>query len=100
MPSKSITSTPYKLWIERKSNLSNLRSWGSATYVHDSSHKYDKLSVRGKKYIFIRYSKHSTRYVFIGAHVDGGIIEIESRDIICLKHEFSSMEEIDKDYHL
>ena len=73
---KSVTSTPYEFWTKRKPDLSNLRPWGSAAYVHDPSHMYGKLGPRGKKCIFIRYSEHSKGYVFIGEHVDGSITEI------------------------
>ena len=43
VPSKSVTSTPYELWNGHKPNLSNLKPWGCATYVHGSSHKCGKL---------------------------------------------------------
>ena len=66
VPSKSVTTTPYKLWTGRKPYLTVLRPWGSAAYIHNSSHKYGKLGSRGKKCIFIRYSEHSKGYVFIG----------------------------------
>ena len=71
MPSKLVTSTSYELWTGRKPNLSNLRPYGCAAYVHDFSYKYRKLGPRGKKRIFIGYSKHSKRYVFIGEQAHG-----------------------------
>ena len=37
-------------------------------YVHNPSHKYEKLGHRGRKCIFIRYNEHSKGYVFIGEH--------------------------------
>jgi len=46
--------------------------------VHDSSHKYGKLGPRGKKCIFIGYSKQSKGYIFIGENEDGSITELES----------------------
>ncbi|KYF37980.1 hypothetical protein SMIM3I_02226 [Streptococcus mitis] len=39
VPSKTIASTPYELWNNRKPDLSILRLWGSATYIHNLSHK-------------------------------------------------------------
>ncbi|KAF7835216.1 hypothetical protein G2W53_010075 [Senna tora] len=54
VPSTSVASTPYELWTKRKPDLSILRPWGSAAYIHDNSHKYGKLGPRGKKCIFIR----------------------------------------------
>ncbi|KAF7814540.1 zf-CCHC domain-containing protein/rve domain-containing protein/RVT_2 domain-containing protein/gag_pre-integrs domain-containing protein/UBN2_2 domain-containing protein [Senna tora] len=65
VPSTSVASTPYELWTKRKPDLSILRPWGSAAYIHDNSHKYGKLGPRGKKCIFIRYSEQSKGYVFI-----------------------------------
>ena len=78
VPSKSVPSTPYELWNNRKPNLSNLRPWGSTTFVHNPSPKFGKLGSRGRKCIFIRYSEHSKRYVFIGENADGTVTEIES----------------------
>ena len=73
VPSKSVTSTPYELWTGRKPNLSNLKPWGCATYVHDSSHKYRKLGPKGKKSTFIRYLEHSKGHVFIGENESGSV---------------------------
>ena len=75
--SKSVSSTPYELWTSRKPDLSHLRPWGSAVYIHNSTHKFGKLEASGKKCIFIRYSKHSKRYVFIGEQVGGTVSELE-----------------------
>ena len=100
VPSKSISSTPYELWTSKRPDLSHLRAWGCAAYVHDSSHRYGKLGPRGKKRIFIRYSEHSKGYVFIGEHTDGGITEIESRDMTFLENDFPTRGEINRDYAL
>ncbi|KAL0386675.1 UNVERIFIED_CONTAM: Copia protein [Sesamum latifolium] len=45
VPSKSIPTTPYELWHGRKLNLEGLRLWGSAGFVHSTSHKYGKLDL-------------------------------------------------------
>ena len=68
VPSKTVGSTPYELWNNRKFDLSNLRPWGLAAYIHIPSHKYGKLGPRERKCIFIRYNEHSKGYVFIGEH--------------------------------
>ncbi|XP_074569538.1 uncharacterized protein LOC141826187 [Curcuma longa] len=96
VPSKSVPSTPYERWTGRKPDLSNLRPWGSAAYVHDKTHKYGKLGPRGRKCIFIRYSETSKGYVFIGEQQDGGFSEIESRDATFIETEFPTRGEIDK----
>jgi transposase InsO family protein len=35
VPSKSVSSTPYELWNNKKPDLSNLRPWGCAAFIHD-----------------------------------------------------------------
>ena len=77
VPLKFVSSTSYELWNNRKLDPSNLQPWKLVAYVHNSSHKYGKLAHRGRKCIFIRYSKHSKGYVFIGEHKDGIVIELE-----------------------
>ena len=53
MPSKSVSSTPYELWNGIKPNLGYFHPWGRAAYIHNTSHEYGKLGLRGKKCIFI-----------------------------------------------
>ena len=100
VPSKSVSSTPYELWNNRKPDLSNLRPWGCAAFVHDMSHQHGKLGPRGKKSIFIRYSEHSKGYVFIGEQSSGSVTEFESRDVIFLENEFPKKGEIVQDFSL
>ena len=100
VPTKSIATTPYELWIGRKPNLSILKPWGCAAYVHDFSHKYGKLGTRGKKSTFSRYSNVSKRYVFINQQETGSVIEFESRDVTFLKNEFPKKGEISQDLSL
>ena len=57
--SKFVTSTPYELWTNRKPDLSFLKSQGCAAYVHNLSHKYEKVGPGGNKSIFIRYNEQS-----------------------------------------
>jgi hypothetical protein len=88
VPSKFISSTPYELYNNKKSDLSNLRPWGCAAFVHYMSHQHGKLCPCDKKSIFIRYSKYSKGYVFIGEQSSGSVTEFESRDIIFIENEF------------
>ena len=90
VPSKSVPTTPYELWIGAKPNLENLRPWGCAGFVHSTSHKYGKLGPRASKKIFIRYSKSSKGYVMYSEHSDGGMTEIESRDVNFIEDDFPS----------
>ena len=98
MPSKSVTSTTYKLWTGRKPDLSFLKPWGCAAYTHESSHKFGKLGPRGNKSIFIRYSEHSKGYVFIGEQESGSVTEFESRNVTFLEDEFPKKGEVGE-YH-
>ena len=100
VPSKTVASTLYELWNNRKFDLSNLLPWGLAAYIHIPFHKYGKLGPRGRKYIFIRYNEHSKGYVFIGEHEDGRVIELESQDATFLEDDFPCMGEIDRDLYL
>ena len=97
VPTKSVTTMPYELWTNRKPDLSFLRPWGCVAYLHNSSHKYEKLGLRGKKSIFIRYSEQSKGYVFIGEQESGSVIEFESRDVTFLEKDFPKQRQISED---
>jgi transposase InsO family protein len=53
VPSKSVSSTPYKLWNGVEPNLGYFHPRGCAAYIHNTSHEYEKLGPRRKKCIFI-----------------------------------------------
>ena len=84
MLSKSVPTTPYELWTSQIVDLSVLKPWGWAAYVLDTLHPYGKLGARGKKCIFIRYSKHSKGYMFIGEHNSKSLTEFESQNVMFL----------------
>ncbi|KAH0658182.1 hypothetical protein KY289_026930 [Solanum tuberosum] len=96
VPSKLVSSTPYELWTSHKTNLNDLRSWRCATYIKDRFGEFGKLSPKGKKCIFIRYSERFKWYVFIDELEDGSITEIVSRDVRFLKNDFPRKGEIDE----
>ena len=98
VPSKSVPSTPYELWNGEKSDLGNLHPWGCVAYIHNNSHQYGKLGPRGTKCIFIRYSKLSKRFVFVGEEVDGRVTKFELRDVVFLEEDYPTKGEIDKDF--
>lgn len=100
VPSKSVASTPYELWTDRKPSLDYLWPWGSMAYVLDSSHKYRKLGPRGKKCIFIRYFDVSKGYVFIGENLSGTVTEFEARDATFLENEFPRKNEVSHNFEL
>ena len=97
VPYKSVPTTPYELWTGAKPNLENLRPWGYAGFVHSTSHKYGKLGPRAIKKIFIRYSESSKGYVMYGEHSDGGMTEIESRDVNFIEDDFPIISEVKQD---
>ena len=94
VPSKSVTTTLYKLWAGRKPDLHFLKPWSCAAYIYVCLHEYGQLGPRGKKRIFIRYSEQSKGYVFIGEYESGGVTEFESGDIKSLANDFPKHEEI------
>ena len=70
VPSKSVSSTSYKLCADNKTNINDLRPWGCMAYIKDCFGEFGKLSPKGKKCIFIRYSERSKGYVFIDERED------------------------------
>jgi len=98
VPSKSVSSTPYELWNDVKPNLGYFHPWGCASYIHNTSHEYEKLGSRGKKCIFIWYSEHSKGFIFIGEKADGRVTEIESRDVVFSEKVFPKTGEVEKDF--
>ena len=61
-PSKSVETTPYKLWFSKKPNLSFLKVWGCDAYV--KKFHPDKLKPKSEKCIFIEYPKETVGYTF------------------------------------
>lgn len=67
---------------------------GFCAYIEDRYGEFGKLSPKGKKSIFTRYSECSKRYVFIDELEDGSITEIVSRDVKFLENDFTKKGEI------
>jgi len=68
--------------------------------VHNTTHKHEKLGPKATKMVFIRYPAHAKGYVMYGEHPNGGMTEIESRNVDFLEDEFPSIGEIKKDLEL
>jgi len=100
VPSKSVSTTSYELWNNRKPHLDHLRPWGSVGYVHNPTHKHGKLGPKATKMVFRRYSEHSKGYVMYGEHPDGDMKEVDSRNIDFLEDEFPSIGEVKNDSQL
>jgi len=97
VPSKSVSTTPYELWNGRKPLVDYLCPWGSAGYVHNPTNKHGELGPRAAKMVFIRYPEHSKGYVMYGEHRNGGMKEVDSRNVDFLEDEFPSISEVKKD---
>ena len=74
--------------------------WGCAVYVHNTSSKYRRLGLRGKKSIFVIYPKVSKGYVFIGEQKNGTVTEFESRDVVFIENKFSKLGDVGQDFTL
>ena len=97
VPSKSISATSYELWHCRKPFLEHLCPWGSASYVHNPTHRHGKLGLRATKMVFIQHPKHSKGYVMYGEHPNGGTTEVDSHNVNLLDDEFPIVGEIKND---
>ncbi|KAK1648726.1 hypothetical protein QYE76_066531 [Lolium multiflorum] len=61
-PSKSVATTPYELWFNKKPKLSFLKVWGCEAYVKKL--QSDKLEPKAEKCVFIGYPKETIGYTF------------------------------------
>ena len=50
--------------------------------------------------VFIRYHEHSKGYVKFGEHPNGGMTEVDSRNVDFLEDKFPSVGEIKQDLQL
>ena len=73
---------------------------GYAGYVHNTYHNYGKLGPKANKCIFIRYYEESKGHVMLGEHPNGGVAEIELRDVNFIDNDFPSRCEVDKSLEL
>ncbi|MBI0383116.1 transposase family protein, partial [Streptomyces albiflaviniger] len=61
-PCKSVETTPYELWHNKKPKLSFLKVWGCDAYVKVL--QPDKLEPKAEKCVFIGYPKETVGYTF------------------------------------
>ena len=80
---KSIPTTPYEIWYDKKPSLSYLKTWICPTYV--KRQKADRLEDRSIIAQFIGYPKESMGYCFYFSH-DHNVIM--SRNATFLKKQF------------
>ena len=86
VPSKSVEATHYELWFSKRLELSHLESWGLCSFC--PYQKFGKLEPRGRKCIFLWYSKHSKGYVFIEQENKGNLDKFKSRDATFVENVF------------
>ena len=84
-PSKSVETTPYELWHEKKPDLSYLKIWGCPTYVKKL--QPDKLESKSQKYIFVGYPRETVGYTFYNPTEGKTLV---ARDGVFLEKEFLS----------
>ena len=65
--------------------------------MHNLTYKHGKLGPRAIKMVFIRCPAHAKGYLMYREHPNGGMTEIESRNVHFLEDEFPSIGEIKKD---
>lgn len=66
LPSKSISTTPYELWLNIKPNLRYLKVFGYSAYAYIHKSKSSKLDDRVEKGVFVSYDDQSKAYrIFI-----------------------------------
>jgi hypothetical protein len=65
VPTKNKEITPFEKWEKRRLNLSYLRTWGCLAKVNVPIHKKHKLGPKTVDCVFLGYSFHSTRYMFL-----------------------------------
>ena len=68
--------------------------------MHNPTRKHGKLGPKATKMVFIRYSEHSKGYVIYREHPNGGMKEVDSRNVDFLEDEFPSLGEVKKDSQL
>uniref|UniRef100_A0A2N9HPJ0 Integrase catalytic domain-containing protein n=1 Tax=Fagus sylvatica TaxID=28930 RepID=A0A2N9HPJ0_FAGSY len=92
---------PHTNFGKAKSPIWSIYALGDLLVLYTApAHKYGKLGPRARKHIFIRYSDSSKGYVMYGEHPNGGMTEIESRDIDFIETDFPSIGDANRDLDL
>jgi hypothetical protein len=92
IPNKNKETTPYEVWVGRKSSLSYLRTWGCLAKVNFPITKKRKLGPKTADCVFQGYAHNSISYRFLvvksevfDMHVD---TTFESRDATFFENIF------------
>lgn len=84
-PTKTVKTTPYQMWYDKKPNLKYLQIFGISAYAKKLGH-LKKLEERSKKFIFVGYAPNGYRLF----DKENKKIVI-SRDVIFEKHSTSEI---------
>lgn len=87
LSSVSVNKTPFELWFGRPPNLSHIRIFGSAAYVHVEKQKRKKLDDVAVKCILVGYSEESKAFRLLNTDTNNIIISrnvkfLESNDFL------------------
>ena len=93
-PTNSLSEkTPYELWHKRKPDVSNLRVWGCAAYVHIQKDKRTGIGSHMEKCIFIGYPEGYKAWKFYNPVTKRTVIaeraEFDERYFPGLKHTWT-----------
>ncbi|KAK1663679.1 hypothetical protein QYE76_051838 [Lolium multiflorum] len=83
-PSKSVETTPYELWFNKKPKLSFLKVWGCEAYVKKL--QPDKLEPKAEKCVFIGYPKETIGKVELDEIEESLLVDQSSavpEDVLC-----------------
>jgi len=61
-PSKSVETTPFEIWFDKKPNVSFLKIWGCDAYVKKL--QPNKLEPKSEKCVFVGYPRETAGYFF------------------------------------
>uniref|UniRef100_A0A2N9HFT4 Integrase catalytic domain-containing protein n=1 Tax=Fagus sylvatica TaxID=28930 RepID=A0A2N9HFT4_FAGSY len=101
VPSQSVSSTPYESLERRKAQFRSIYALGDLLVLYTAPPiSMENWDPRARKHIFIRYSDSSKGYVMYGEHPNGGMTEIESRDIDFIETDFPSIGNANRDLDL
>ena len=85
--SKSISTTPYRIWNGKKPSLKHVKIWGCPVFIKRL--KSDKLDVKSIKERFVGYPKDNLGFYF---YLPAEQLIVVSRDAIFLEKSFSKKE--------
>lgn len=81
LPSRSVDTTPYERWYNKKPSMQHLRVFGTVAYVHIPEVKRAKLDPKAQKLVFVGYCTDRKAYRFVNPETDRVTISRDARFI-------------------